>query len=267
MNRLPNNPFVGSNGVVVMAHRGGSGRWPENTMLAFENAVRLGVDALETDIHSTAEGVLVVAHDPDVDRVTDGNGRIQDHTLAQLKKLDAGYRWTADDGKTYPFRGQGITIPTLEELFAAFPNMWINIDVKQSEPPIVSQFLQMVHDFDMVDKVLVGSFNTKTVAQLRRECPELATAASEPEARRLFVLSKLRLERFYSGGCVAFQLPEYDNGIHVVTKRLVEAAHKRKTAVHVWTVDEVEQMKRLIALGVDCLMTDFPDRLLELVGR
>ena len=259
--------MASENGVAVIAHRGGSGQWPENTMLAFENAVALGVDALEMDIHSTADGVLVVSHDPDVERVTNGKGMINDMTLAALQELDAGYWWTTDSGQTYPFRGQGLTIPTVEEVFQAFPDMWINVDIKQSEPAIVRPFADLIRQYNMGDKMLVGSFNGRTGADFRRECPEVTPAASENEARLLYGLSLLRLEKLYWGKANAMQVPEYEGRIHVVTARFVEAAHRVGTAVHVWTVDEEADMQRMIDLGVDGLMTDYPERLLMLLGR
>src|SRR5512136_1719024 len=119
--------------VLLMAHRGGEGRWPSNTLFAFEQAVRLGVDALEMDIQRTADGVIVVRHDPFVESTTDGSGVIHDFTLAELKRLDAGYTWTQDGGQTFPYRGRGITIPTLKEVFQAFPDMNLNIDIKPVE--------------------------------------------------------------------------------------------------------------------------------------
>ena len=134
-----------------MAHRGERGHAPENTMIAFERAAKLGVDALETDIHQTKDGVLVVCHDDTVNRMTDGAGQIKEMTLAEVQAFDAGYRWTPDDGKTFPYRGMGHTIPTLEALFATYPNMWINIDVKQTEPNIVPQVVEMVRRHDMID--------------------------------------------------------------------------------------------------------------------
>ncbi len=264
---LPRNSLANEYGVVVMAHRGGSGLWPENTMLAFRKAVALGVDALEIDIHSTADGVLVVSHDPDVDRVTNGKGRINDMTFAALQELDAGYWWTADQGKTYPYRGQGITIPAVEELFQTFPEMWINVDIKQSQPAIVRPFADLIRRYNMSDKMMVGSFAGHTVAEFRRACPEVAAAASANEARLLFGLSVVGLEKLYRGRAQAMQLPEYEGRIHVITPRFVAAAHRVGTAVHVWTVDEEADMRRLIDLGVDGLMTDYPDRLLRVLGR
>ena len=112
---------------LVIAHQGGDGLWPSDTMYAFQRAVAMGVDMLEMDLHVTADGQFVLMHDETVDRTTDGIGRLEDMTLAQVKALDAGYRWTADGGQTYPYRGQGITVATVEELFQAFPDMPMNI--------------------------------------------------------------------------------------------------------------------------------------------
>lgn len=265
--RVPADPFAAPKGVVVFAHRGGSRRWPENTMLAFQNAADLGVDALELDIHSTADGVLVVIHDPFVDRVTNGKGAVHDYTLAELQQLDAGYWWTEDGGRTYPFRSRGVTIPTLAEIFAAFPHLWINIDIKQASPSIVEPFVAYLRAHGLVEQVCVGSFHAPTVEQFRRACPEAATAASLPEAQQMLVLSKLGLGAFYQGDALAMQLPEVERRLRVVTPTFVQTAHQHGVAVHVWTVNDVSQMQRLIAMGVDGLMTDYPDLLLKLLRR
>lgn len=267
--RLPSRPFAHQGGVVVLAHRGWRGLYPENTMLSFRKAAELPIDGLEIDIHSTADGVLVVCHDATVDRTTDGNGRIQDHTLAELQKLDAGYRYTPDGGQTFPFRGQGVTIPTLAELFAAFPNLWINIDIKQETPSLVTAFANLVRQHNVAHRLCVGSFSDKNVADFRRACPEVSRVASHAEVVRWFVLNKLRLERFYWGQGQALQIPEVDpdTGLRLVTSRSVRAAHRNNIAVHVWTVNLQTDMQRLIDMGVDGLISDFPDQALRLLGR
>ncbi len=267
MKRLPAHPFAADNGVIALAHRGFRGQYPENTMLAFQKAAELGVDGLEMDIHSTRDGVLVISHDATVERMTNGSGLIKEMTLAELQQLDAGHRWTADGGQTYPFRGQGLAIPTLEEVFAAFPRLWINVDIKQSSPPIVTPFAAMIRQFGMAEKMMVGSFDAATVNWFRRECPEVDTAASEPEARRLFILSKLGLARFYRSEAKAMQLPEWNGRFRVITPRFVKDAHGVETAVHIWTVNETADMQRFIHMGADGLITDYPDRLLRLLGR
>ncbi|MEJ2749393.1 MAG: glycerophosphodiester phosphodiesterase [Anaerolineae bacterium] len=267
MLKRPLQPFAAENGVIVLAHRGFRGQYPENTMLSFQKAAELGVDGLEMDIHATRDGVLVVSHDATVDRVTNGTGRIKGMTLAELRWLDAGYRWTPDGGQTFPFRGQGITIPTLEEVFTAFPQFWINVDIKQRQPAIVTPFVQMIRQFGMAERMMVGSFDTSTVHRFRQECPEVATAATESEARRLVILNKLGLGRFYRGQAKALQIPERNGRLRIITPRFIKDAHQSGTAVHVWTVNETADMQRLIEWGADGLMTDYPDRLLQLLGR
>lgn len=267
--RLPSKPFAHQGGPVVLAHRGWRGLYPENTMLSFGKAAVLPIDGLEIDIHQTADGVLVVCHDDTVDRTTDGNGRIQDHTLADLQKLDAGYRFSPDGGQTFPFRGQGITIPTLAEVFETFPTLWINIDMKQETPSLVQAFTDLIRQHDVAERLCVGSFSNKTVADFRRACPEVARTASHAETVRWVALSKLRLDRFYWGDGQVLQIPEVDedSGIRLVTPRSVLAAQRNNIAVHVWTVNEPADMQRFLDMGVDGLISDFPDRALRLLGR
>lgn len=253
--------------MVVLAHRGWRGYYPENTLHALGLAAQLDIDGLEIDIHATADGELVVIHDDTVDRTTNGSGRVQDYTLAELKKLDAGYWWTADNGRTYPHRGVGITIPTLEELFRMLPGVWINVDIKQHAPSIVQPFADMIRAYQREALMCVGSFSNETVAEFRQVLPQVARAGSEQEARRLVVLNKLGLGRWYRDEADVFQIPERHQGIQVVTRRFVQDAHRANTAVHVWTVNEIEDMQRLLALGVDGLVTDFPERALKLLGR
>jgi glycerophosphoryl diester phosphodiesterase len=269
MNRVQRSPtaaLAADRELIVFAHRGGGGCWPENTMLAFQNAVILGVDALETDIQRTADGHLVVIHDPFVDRVTDGSGLVAEMTLAELKRLDAGYRWTRD-GLTFPFRRQGLTIPTLTELFDAFPDIWINVDIKQHETAVVDQLAALIEQYNMTGKMMVGSFDEATVRRFRQVCPAVKTAASLSEVARLLLFSRLGLSRWFRSPAAGLQIPERHGLLPVVTPAFVRAAHRHQIAVHVWTVDEYSDMKRLIAHGVDGLMTDYPERLLRLLGR
>jgi glycerophosphoryl diester phosphodiesterase len=252
---------------LVMAHRGGNGLWPENTLYAFEQAAAMGVDVLEMDIHSTADDALVVLHDSTVDRTTDGTGAVHDLTLEQLKALDAGYDWSPDDGKTVPYRGQGITVPTLDEVFSALPAMPMNIEIKQAAPSIAAPLCRMIHEFDMTDRVLVASFHEEAIKEFQSECPEVATTASQNEVIALFVMSKAFLGAAYSPAAQAVQVPEYRSGLRVLAPGLVGTAHSRNLQVHAWTINEVEDMRRMLALGVDGIITDYPDRLMELVGR
>jgi glycerophosphoryl diester phosphodiesterase len=264
---VPDHPFFSHNdGVLVIAHRGGRRLWPENTLYAFEHAVDLGVDVLEMDIHSTKDGVLVVMHDNTVDRTTNGSGAVQDFTLAELEELDAGYNWTADD-QSFPFRGQGITVPTMEKVFATLPNALMNIEIKQTQPSIVVPFCQMIRDYGMTERVLVASFDTNTIKEFRRACPEIATTAGEDEVRIFFGLNLAFLGAIYSSPAEALQVPEYSGDMRVVTQRFVHTAHKHNVDIHVWTVNDINDMRRFLNLGVDGIVTDYPDQLLTLLKR
>jgi glycerophosphoryl diester phosphodiesterase len=252
---------------LVMAHRGGAGLWPENTMLAFERARDLGVDVIEMDVHSTIDGALVVIHDATVDRTTNGTGRISDLTLAELKKLDAGYRWSTDGMKTFPWRGQGLFVPTLDEVFTRLPEMRFNIEPKQERPSLAKPLCRMIREKGMANKVMVGSFHQTVLDEFRKECPEVATSASPAEVSEFLRLYKAGDKAAYKPVVRALQVPEYVAGAQILNKDFIEAAHSMKLQVHAWTVNETESMKRLIANGIDGLVTDYPDRLMNLLRR
>ncbi|MEA3439442.1 MAG: glycerophosphodiester phosphodiesterase [Chloroflexota bacterium] len=264
---VPDHPFLDLPKPLVMAHRGGMGLWPPNTLYAYERSVQMGVDVLEMDIHMSADGTIIVRHDPTVDATTNGSGTINDLTLAEIKSLDAGYIWTGDNGQSHPFRGLGITIPTLEEVLDAFPGIRLNIDIKPEEPEIVPVFAQVLRDYERLDSVLVASFHDAQLERFRRLCPQTATAAGVSETRSLYILNRLCLGDIYQPKAEAFQPPEISNGRRVVTERFVREAHAHNMEVHVWTVNELEDMQRLLDWGVDGLITDYPDRLLSLLGR
>lgn len=264
---LPDHPFFGDGEVLAIGHRGGRGLWPENTLFGFEEAAALGVDVLEMDIHSSADEVLVTMHDDMVDRTTDGSGPIHEHTLAELVALDAGYSWTADNGETFPYRGQGIRLATLEELFERFPDRRMNIEIKQAEPSIVVPFCDMIREFGREEDVLVGSFDAATVKEFRRACPGVATSMTEPEVRTFFILNTLFLGALYQAPAEAMQVPEFNDELQVLTDRFIRSAHGHNIAVHAWTINEESDMARLLEMGVDGIISDYPDRLVGVLGR
>jgi len=265
---IPSHPFFDpQEGVLVIAHRGGRRLWPENTLYAYQKAAALGVDVLEMDVHSTGDGVLVMMHADTVDRTTDGSGPIQDYSLAALQALDAGYHWTDDEGVTYPYRGQGIVVSTLDEVFTALPDIRMNIEIKQSEPSIVQPLCEMIRDHDMTERVLIASFDQDTVRAFRDACPEVATTAGEDEVYLLYGLSFVYLGNLYSPSAEAVQVPEQRGSIYVLIPRFVKAEQGRNMDVHVWTVNELDDMQRMLDAGVDGIITDYPDRLLDLLGR
>ena len=252
---------------LVIAHQGGDEVWPGDTLFAYQNAAALGVDVLEMDIHISLDGVLVLMHDEKVDRTTDGTGEIETMTLAELKQLDAGYDWSPDEGQTFPFRGQGITVTTLEEVFQAFPEKHMTIEIKKSNASMVRPFCELIRKYEMQDKVLVASFYDDKIKEFRVECPEVATSSAKQETTVFVLLSKAFLSGFYSPKFLSLQVPEESGGITVMTEAFVRAAHARGLAVEVWTINDKETMQKLISWGVDGIMTDRPDILMELVGR
>ena len=253
--------------VLVFAHRGGGGLYPENTLEAFEYSAKTGADILELDIHGTADGALMILHDGSVNRTTDGIGKVSEMTLEAVKKLDAGYRFSTDNGQTYPFRGKRIAVPTLEEIFDALPNQTFNIEPKQATPSIIKPLCDLIRARKMTEKVIVGSFRQGVINEFRAECPEIATSASPSEVTEFLTLSKTGLSESYSPPMQALQIPENLGALSVVTKEFVENAHRKNLKVHVWTINETADMQRLIELGVDGIMTDYPDRLSTLLGR
>lgn len=260
--------------VLVIAHQGGNHLWPDDTLFAFQNAVNLGADVLEMDTHMSADGVLVVIHDETVDRTTDGTGLIKEMTLAEIQALDAGYRWQspsedirAQYSEDYPYRAQGIYISTLEEIFERFPETRMNIEIKQSEPPIGETLCGMIRAYGREDDVLIASFSHEAMLDFRAQCPEIATSSTQDEMIVFYVTYRLFLGQSYSPAFQAVQVPRERFGLTIMTPRFVRAAHGRGVEVHTWTINERESMQELIDMGVDGIITDRPDRLLDLLGR
>jgi glycerophosphoryl diester phosphodiesterase len=251
---------------LVFAHRGGGGLFPENTLGAFKYSAEMGVDVLELDVHSTADGTLVVLHDESLERTTNGHGKVSEMPLAEVKKLDAAFNFTPDDGKTFPLRGKGISVPTLQEIFDAFPEMTFNIEPKQAEPSITAPLCEMIRTKNMTGKVIVGSFRQTAIDEFRTACPEVATAATPREASEFLALFEVGLAASYRPPMQALQIPLSLGRLPVVSKNFIAAAHQLNLQVHVWTINDPAEMRNLLDLGVDGIMTDYPDRLLGLFG-
>lgn len=249
---------------LVIAHRGGAGLFPENTLYAFEQSLKLGADVIETDLRATSDGALVILHDATVDRTTDGSGRISEMTLEAVKRLNAAYRFSPD-GKTFPFRAENITIPTLPEVLDALPDARFNIEMKQDG--LVKPLCSLLRERKAAEKVVVASFRQSVLDEFRRECPEVATSAGPTEVSQFLAMYKTGLGASYSPAMQALQTPEYIGGMQIVSKEFVEAARQLNLQVHVWTINQPADMQRLLETGVNGIMTDYPDRLLKLLNR
>jgi len=254
-------------GVQVIAHRGGAALRPEATLAAFAHAAELGADILELDARATADGAIVCLHDATVDRTTDGKGPVAEISLGELRKLDAGYRWTADGGKTHPYRGTGVQVPTLEEVFKRYPRLRMVIEMKVRTPEFAQSLCKLTREAGMSQRVLVASFDHDTLDAFRQACPEVATSMSAREARVFVGLAKIGLAAAYSPDAAALQVPVRLGSTEVLTVAVIGAAKERNLRVHAWTVNDEETMRRLVSEGVDGIMTDRPDRLLALRDR
>ena len=252
---------------IVFGHRGASGEAPENTLPAFERALAEGAAILETDVHLTRDGEVVIAHDPDVSRTTNGTGIIAELRLAELSSLDAGHRFSPDDGATHPYRGLGVRIPTLREVFRRLPRARFNIEVKQNDPRLVAAVVGLVAEHERAHLTLLAGAEAETLAAVRAELERRGVAA----ALGASVADVLGFVRAALGqgkapdGPMALQIPPSFAGQPLVTRALVEFAHSHDVQVHVWTINEESEMRQLLALDVDGIMSDFPGRLRAVV--
>ena len=288
-----------------IAHQGGAREGPSNTPWAIRHAVEVaGAQVIEADVHPTASGELVLCHDDTLDRTTNGTGAVADHTLAQIRTLDAAYWWMpgkVDDHEApshfHPLRAakgspqvEELCVPTLADVLERFPQpVIIEVKVRAAVPELI----RVLHELKVpAERVIVVAFDHTIVRDLREQDPELPLAAPLRFAAWFFLCSRVRL-RCSSRGFVALQvsrrfawadfltgtkrkvarllagllLPERWRSFTVVDQRLVAAAHRGGMAVHVWTVDEAEDMEQLIDLGVDGIMTDCPTTLATVMAN
>jgi glycerophosphoryl diester phosphodiesterase len=240
MKRPAKYAFLDHPGLLAFAHRGGALEAPENTMKAFAYAVDLGYRYIETDAYATRDGVLISFHDDKLDRVTDAKGKIDELTWSDVKR--------AKIGGSEP-------VPLMEELFARWSDVRINIDPKHDAA--VTPLIALIKRMGVEDRVCIGSFSDKRVKQVVDAFDGRVCTSPGPNG-------VLRLKAASAGwpawrwrqGCV--QVPVKASGVTIVTRRFIEAAERRGLQVHVWTVDDEAEMERLIDLGVHGIMTDSP---------
>lgn len=254
---------------LIMAHRGDPTSAPENTLLAMEKAVEVGADVLETDVRLTSDNRLVLFHDETLDRTTNRAGRVQDYTLSQLREIDLGWTFTPDEGETYPFRGQGHTIVTLEEALDRFENIWMNLDIKNTEPIAPERVAEVLEAQDRLDSVTIGSFHSEQLEHFRTLAPSVVTSAHPGEVKRFVIGLKTRLLPLLvrDPAYRAFQVPLHRGNIEIVNERFMQEAHKREIDVHVWTINDRNTMEWLIDIDVDGIFTDNPMLLKQLLKR
>ena len=253
---------------VNLAHRGASSLAPENTIEAFRLALEAGAGGLELDVHMTSDGHIVVIHDATVDRTTSGTGAISEMTIEELRRTDAGYNFSPDGGGTRPYRGRGSKVPTLEEVLSEFPGVAVNIDIKAGSSGIEAAVLGVIREANALGRVLVVSTLHSTVRRFRRiSGSHVSTGASRWETGIFYLLSRLHLEWLTRPDYDALQVPPVHRGFPLVTPRFIAAAHSRGVRVDAWTINQPDEMRRLLDLGVDVIMTDRPGTLTEVLRR
>lgn len=244
----------------VIGHRGCALWYPENTLISLQAAIDAGADILEFDVHMTKDGHIVVVHDKTVDRTTNGVGRICDKTLAQLRQLDAGYRFTTDGGKTFPYRGKGVTIPTLAEVFDAFPGMPMLVEIKSSDERLLKPLVDILNRYGRFESVIIQVFSIsrKLVSKLRALDVRVVTGHSTAEIATFLALLRFGVARLFRRRAVTFEVPVSKKRYRIVTPRFVKLAHALGIEVFVWTINNEAEMRRLLAMGVDGIYSDDP---------
>lgn len=248
----------------VIAHRGGARRRPENTMAAFDDAVSLGVDAIELDVHLSSDGHPVVIHDATLERTTNGRGAVADCTADALNRLDAA--WTFEDSGHFPFRQQGIGVPTLESVLRRHRDIPFMIELKGSSPALALRTIDVVRRCGAADRVLFGSFSDVTLNAVRAQAPEFITSAASSEGLWALIRSHLWMgpgrPRYQ-----LFQVPEVRKRFRIVSRRFVRLARNAGLPVQVWVVNEPDDMRRLVGWGVTGIISDRPDIALSVVRQ
>ncbi|MDQ6714573.1 MAG: glycerophosphodiester phosphodiesterase, partial [Actinomycetota bacterium] len=248
------HPFLDHPTPIAIAHRGGAEEFPENTLPAFDAAVELGYTHLETDAHLSADGVVFSFHDHILDRVTDRSGRLSKVSSAEIREADAAYHFSPD-GTTHPLRGTGVRVPTMEEVLTRWPGVYVNIDTKSDA--VVEPLVDLLRRLDAFHRVCIGSFSDDRLRRVRRLAQRAVCTSMGPGAVTTAWLASRtgRMPRLQAD-CV--QVPVRARRLVVVDRWFVDSAHRAGLQVHVWTIDDETEMRAVLDLGVDAIMTDRP---------
>eukprot|EP01112_Ceratiomyxa_fruticulosa_P024169 TRINITY_DN968_c0_g1_i7.p1 TRINITY_DN968_c0_g1~~TRINITY_DN968_c0_g1_i7.p1 ORF type:complete len:407 (-),score=66.49 TRINITY_DN968_c0_g1_i7:33-1253(-) len=265
--------FLSSDRPLILSHRGSRLLNPENTILAFKNSLWIGADVIETDVRITKDKKLVIFHDDAVDRVTNGKGLVKNLTFDEIRSLDAGYWFTHDNGVSYPFRGKGIQVPTIEEVYQNFPDTFINIEIKDDDV-LAAELLhnEIMKRDGWYKKIVVGGRFCKALNKFRKLSKKagvlIPTSACEPEVIHFLTHCTFHTHRAWFGWIKpyepsAFQVPVESGPFRLDTSSLISCVRELNKKIHYWVVNNPNEMKRLVEVGADALITDRPDLAVE----
>lgn len=265
-------------GFTPAAHRGASRQFPENTLEAFRRAQEIMPGCLlETDVHCTKDGSVVVIHDESLELKAGGSGTVAEATLEEVRSLDAGYRITFDGGATFPFRGMGCRIPLLSETLDAFPGARFSIDIKDRDPAAAERVASLIIEGGAAERVIIGSFHEKVMRYVRKKFSGIITSFSRNDIVRFLALRKLPAAALSGRHGAAMLIPEFigggiyesmgrgTRGFRIITPGLIRDAHRRGIPVLAWTINRPDNMERLIDWGIDGIVTDRIDLLKEVM--
>jgi glycerophosphoryl diester phosphodiesterase len=257
------NPFR-TGRTLVIPHGGGDGIYPENTMYAYERTMASGADVVDIDLRLTSDGVLVAIHDPTVTRTTGAQGVVAEMTYAQLRTLDAG--WAFAKGTKHPFRGKGITIPTVESIVARFPSALLSFDLKDESIAMNAPVCALLKKYGRRSDVFVGSNNDRQILEFRRTCAGVRTSATMVDVYASRD-ARSKPDAVWVPEATVDQPPYRIDGRTLVDAASLSWAHSHGVAILTWVVNDPKDMKRLVKIGVDGIYTSYPDRLLKVLGR
>ncbi len=247
---------------VVYAHRGAAAERPENTLASFRRALELGADALETDVHLTADGAVVACHDADGLRTAGVARQLRASTLLEIQSWDAGYVFVDERGER-PFVGQGHRIPSLEELLLELPGVRLNVDLKSEEPALVERFLALVRRLGAEERVVAASFFRSTLVQLRGAGFRGESSLARAEFLRCWLAPAWF--RWGRPAATRAQIPTHAGRFSLTTPRTLRKLHRLGLRVDYWTINDPAVARALVELGADGIMTDDPARIVPAV--
>lgn len=252
---------------LIIAHRGASGLYPENTLPALKAASCEGADLIEIDVRLTKDRQAVVLHDPTLDKTTNGAGRVCAMTLFQVKKLDAGFTFTRDNGRSYPFAGKGVQVPLLTEVLTELPDVDLQVELKDNDFALAESVLNAVKSHNAVHRIQLATASTRIAQFIRSLEPQACIAHTASDALKFVFYTALccRYEPRFHAGFIDLPLCLFRN--QRLVSRAIKLAAMHDLRVRAYTVNDLDRIKQLIHLGVAGIFTDYPGQARQLLDE